>query len=192
MKFLAQPIKPFKINQKFGENKACIDLATGTKYKTCDGNNPPKGYKSLYGSKGHLGIDLKAYSGQQVYCACRGIVDFIDTQPRSGLDVRIRSEVNGEVYIHIYEHLQGHNVKVGQEVNVGDLIGWADNTGYSSGDHLHFELRKKVGGKWVSVDPLPLMFEGENSFALDTVSLFKRAKETLAVISEWISDYLRR
>lgn len=187
-KFLFQPVSPFLVNQKFGDNYACVSEDGTNKVITCDGKNPPPGYLSLYGPKGHLGVDLKAYSGQPVYCACEGFVQFIDANPKSGLDVRIESHIDGEKYLHVYEHLLGHNtMKVGEYVKTGACIGWADNTGYSSGDHLHFELKKWTGNGWVSIDPIPLMV---NMFAPNIDNL-KALLEKLAVFLEKLVDALR-
>lgn len=188
-KIIFQPVKPFILHQKFGENDACVDIATGKKVITADGNNPPAGYRSLYGPKGHTGIDLRAYHGQPVYCAQDGVVDQIDTQERSGLDVRVVSTVGAKKYRHIYEHLLGYQPKKGDTLKVGDLIGWADNTGYSSGDHLHFQFEEWIGNKWVQIDPLPYM---EDRFALEFAGLVRRVKELTALVAEWLADKLRK
>lgn len=180
-----QPLSPFIITQKFAENKACVDIATGTKVITCDGTKPPKGYKSLYGPGGHKGIDLRATHGQPVYNACRGIVNAIDTNPKTGLDVKVLSEVGGKKYLHVYEHLLGYQPKVGDSVKTGDLIGWADNTGYSSGDHLHFQVDEMVGSKRVPVDPLSLM---EPVFALQFAGLWRQVQELIAKLAELVAD----
>lgn len=188
MKILFQPITPFVINQAFGENQICIHDET-LQIISCDGNNPPTGFRSLYGKEGHKGIDLRAYSGQPVYCAQRGIVYQIDTSKRSGLDVRVESEEKGIKIRHIYEHLLGYQPDVGDRIGVGDLIGWADNTGYSSGDHLHFQTELWTGGKWVKVDPMEYM---EPIYALMWAGFYRRATETLARIADTIADLLRK
>lgn len=189
MKPLFQPVKPFIINQRFGENNACVDIATGRIVITADGNNPPPGYKSLYGPGGHTATDLATTHGQPVYCAIPGTVYAIDTEPRSGLDVRVESIVGGKKYRTIYEHLLGYQVKKGQFAPLGSLIGWADNTGYSSGDHLHFVLQEEINGKWVNIDPLPLM---NNTFALDAVPVLKKLKELMAQLMDLMTDRLRK
>lgn len=185
MKVIFQPIKPFFITQGFGENKACVSLDGTRKVIRCDGKNPPAGYKSLYGSDGHTGIDLRASHGQEVYAAQDGIVYQIDTKIRSGLDVRIEHEVNGRKYRTIYEHLMGYQVQVGDTVRVGQCIGWADNTGYSSGDHLHFVLEEYRDGAWVRIDPMAHM---EPIFALDFLKLLDRFAYLKEMVAKWLDE----
>lgn len=189
-KYFYQPIAPFYVNQYFGENKICID-PTNTKIIGCDGNNPPEGYRSIYGPRGHQGIDLRAYHGQEVYCAQAGVVDEIDTDPRTGLDVRIKTEIDGRTFIHIYEHLLGYQHKVGDRVETGQLIGWADNTGYSSGDHLHFEIREVINGRGISIDPLTVM---EPIFAKEILKINNSLKwiaEQVALLMDRFASRIR-
>jgi len=187
-KFLYQPVSPFILNQKFGQNNACISLDGAQKVINCDGNNPPDGYRSVYNENGHTGIDLRAFHGKEVYCAQRGRVVHIDTQERSGLDVRIESEVNGKKYLHIYEHLLGYQPQKGDWVETGQLIGWADNTGYSSGDHLHFELRDEDGN---SLDPMLYMVPifAKDMLAVNNTLLY--LTEQVAKLADNVASYLR-
>lgn len=182
-----QPVRPFILTQKFGENRACVSTDGKNTVITCDGMNPPEGYRSLYGKKGHDAIDLKTWHGQEVYATHDGTVYKIDTDPKSGLDVRIE----GRNFRTTYEHLMGYQVKLGQKVKTGDLIGWADNTGYSSGDHLHFVVELWDGASWVKVDPLTYM---EPTFAL-TIKLQKDLigylKELLALLLDKSASKLR-
>jgi murein DD-endopeptidase MepM/ murein hydrolase activator NlpD len=60
---------------------------------------------------------------------------------------------HGRGVFTVYCHLSKFNVQVGQIVNVGNVIGYAGNTGRSLGPHLHFELA--VGG--VTINPLEWM-----------------------------------
>lgn len=187
-----QPLKPFLINQRFGENKACVSTDGTNKYITCDGLNPPTGYKSLYDGRGHLGLDLRAYRGQEVYCAQDGVVVAIDTNPKTGLDVKVEHLVNGEQYRTIYEHLLGYQPQVKDELSAGELIGWANNTGYSSNDHLHWQVEKLINGVWVPVDPLPIT---ENIFAKDILAVQNKlqwVKEQVALFAERLADHLRK
>lgn len=182
MKILYQPLKPFIVGQGFGENRACVTTDGTKKVISCDGKNPPPGYKSLYGPKGHTGIDLRAYHGQELYAAAAGTVYSIDTDPKSGLDVRIESK-DGIKFRLIYEHLMGYQVKIGDKVEVGQLIGWCDNTGYSSGDHLHLSMEVYEKKEWKRVDPMLYM---EPSFAL-TIRL---QKNTIGYLKELLAKLL--
>ena len=53
-------------------------------------------------------------------------------------------------YSTLYGHLASAAVSVGQYVNQGDVIGYIGSTGWSTGAHLHFEVR--VNGS--ACDPL--------------------------------------
>lgn len=188
---LHRPISPFIINQRFGENNACITTDGSQKVIVCDGNNPPGGYKSLYGPDGHGGLDLRASHSQPVYCAQDGRVYNIDTHEKSGLDVRVESIVDGRRLRHIYEHLLGYQPRVGDLVKTGDLIGWADNTGYSSGDHLHFQVEEYIDGEWVNIDPLSVL---SSMYALDAKrieAMLPYLKEQVARLADMVADYLR-
>jgi len=153
---LFYPIKPWIVGQGFGLSLACIENTPDvpiTKRKVVAKINGvcPVGYIELYpllGMKGHPGVDVIAYSGQPVYASIDGKVQEIQTEPERGLGVGIvshnRYEMDeyGEHYVKVRDwHFKGINVSLGQEVNAGDLIGWADNTGLSAGDHLHNELK---------------------------------------------------
>lgn len=186
-KVIYQPVEPFIINQKFGENSACVN--DDLNVITCDGNNPPEGYRSLYGPEGHRGLDLRAYHGQPVFAARDGIVTYIDTNIRTGLDVRITSSIDGKQITHIYEHLLGYQHKVGDVVKTGQVIGWADNTGYSSGDHLHFEVRDENGN---SIDPLSIMDDIPATEVLAVFNKLTFIKEQIALLAEKVADYLRK
>lgn len=89
--------------------------------------------------KGHNGIDLFAPLNSEIYAAHPGEVTRISFSPTGyGWNVRV---TNGS-YTTIYAHLKGNTqVSVGDVVAAGDLLGYSGDTGWSSGPHLHFELR---------------------------------------------------
>lgn len=158
---LAYPMKPYLMTQGFGVSYACINPTTRQVVGKPVGGVCPAETVDLYtysGMKGHNGIDQWAPSGTEVRASLEGIVDEIETEPSRGLGVGVVSqnkyETNeGEYNIKLrYWHLKGINVTKGQVLKVGDLIGWEDNTGYSSGDHLHQEGKQVKDGKNVFQD----------------------------------------
>lgn len=189
---LFQPVSPFHINQGFYDNNACISTDGMSRVVTRQpGMSCPVGFKSLYADGRHGALDLRAYHGQEVYCAQGGTVYKIDTNPKSGLDVRVESFVGGRRIRHIYEHLLGYQAKVGDELKTGQLVGWADNTGYSSGDHLHFQVEEYQGGKWVKIDPEPLMAPIFAKDVLKAESTIKYLQEQVALLADRFATYLR-
>ena len=56
-------------------------------------------------------------------------------------------------YLTIYGHLASFSVQVGSQLEAGQVIGLSDNTGNSTGPHLHFELRNRN----IAIDPAPLL-----------------------------------
>ena len=154
----------------------------------------PSGYEELYpllGMKGHTGIDLGATRGQPIYASQDGFVYEIATEPERGMGVDVitneRFDMGGTHYAKYRNwHMLSLNVLKGQKVRVGDLLGYADNTGFSSGDHDHFELKpveKDSNGNWYnvfqdngyfgSIDPEPFW---NGLYAVDQASLILRLR----------------
>lgn len=126
----------YKISQKFGENLL--------------------NYKQ-FGLIAHQGFDIYqtprfVYSATfNIYAAHDGEVVHIERDPKLGIGITIRTneqylaDLSNESYFFKtrYWHLQqgGVLVQIGQQVKTGDLIAYADNTGYSTGTHLHWDLK---------------------------------------------------
>ena len=108
-------------------------------------------YHSL-GLEAHNGVDFSAITGEEIRfnVDTRGTVMKLVDSPTQGIGVQVATEdTDGQVYMHIYWHLKGYVVKLGDYLDTGDLIGYADNTGRSTGTHLHYGLyktRKTVNG----------------------------------------------
>lgn len=117
-------------------------------------------------------------------------MDSIDTNPKSGLDVRVVTEIDGVRYRRIYEHLLGYRCRVGDKVVTGQVGGWCDNTGYSSGDHLHFQVEKWDGSRWLPIDPLPLMSDQCAKDVLWINNKLIYIREQLASIADKLADRL--
>jgi murein DD-endopeptidase MepM/ murein hydrolase activator NlpD len=145
------PVRPFKIFQHFGDNLACVtDFGGPTQRITGslpNGTCPP-GYDKLYpkfGMKGHNGLDVQA-GVQNVYAALSGTVVEKQSTPARGLGLGIMTNERvdldniGSHFLKLrYWHLKSMYVEVGDKIEAGQLIGVSDSTGYSSGNHLHFE-----------------------------------------------------
>lgn len=136
---LAYPVKPLRFNQKFGENPATY---------------------ARFGIKGHNGNDLYAVHGQPIYAAHDGYA-FYEVDDDQGHGVVLITDrpytYKGQqayfktIYWHMCDSAKEPHYKSpvedtplgskGYKVYKGDLIGFADNTGYSTGDHLHFGLK---------------------------------------------------
>lgn len=170
------PVKPFYVNQHFGENYPCVkDFGLSDQSIIVPEINEdntttcPMGYDHLYdhwGMKGHNGTDLMA-GEQPVYAAMDGVVVEQQLVPARGLGLGILSNQKydfGALGTHFlklrYWHLKSFTKNAGDIVKVGDVIGISNNTGYSSGNHLHFEgnlMDKDAGGH-------PILLNGDNGY----------------------------
>ena len=88
----------------------------------------------------HYGMDFTAKRGTPVYATGNGIVKRADNRS-SGYGRHIRID-HGFGYVSLYAHLTKYNVRRGQKVKRGDIIGYVGNTGRSAGPHLHYEILK--------------------------------------------------
>ncbi len=91
--------------------------------------------------KFHYGMDFSAPTGTDVYATGNGVVSKI-TRNKTGYGNRIVIN-HGYGYETLYAHLSRFNVKVGQKVRRGDIIGFVGNTGTSTAPHLHYEVHVK-------------------------------------------------
>ncbi|MCA9936039.1 MAG: peptidoglycan DD-metalloendopeptidase family protein [Ardenticatenaceae bacterium] len=140
-KFEAWPTEFRTITQQFGAN--------------------PENYAQFH-LPGHEGVDIRATHGSKIFAVAPGTVKMVQTDPNSkhayGVHVRISHQ---DDYETIYAHFHQALVKVGDEVKAGDLIGLADNTGNSFGDHLHLTLKQKGAqlSGWPAgyLDPTPFL-----------------------------------
>jgi murein DD-endopeptidase MepM/ murein hydrolase activator NlpD len=115
------PVKGYRINSAFGLRKLAIEAK----------------------ARAHKGVDIAAPKGTSVYTTAEGRVvragfqaggygNFIEVKHPNGLS-------------SVYGHLSRIDVHTGQEVASGERIGLVGSTGYSTGPHLHFEVRRNGG-----------------------------------------------
>lgn len=90
--------------------------------------------------KMHWGMDFTAPRGTPVYASGDGEVSRADNNA-SGYGKHVRIE-HGYGYMSLYGHLSNYNVRPGQHIKRGDLIGFVGSTGRSEAPHLHYEVWK--------------------------------------------------
>ncbi|MHC8507882.1 MAG: peptidoglycan DD-metalloendopeptidase family protein [Rhodospirillales bacterium] len=88
-------------------------------------------------TKMHRGVDFAAPRGTPIYAAGDGRVEYAGRKGAYGKYIRIRH--NGQ-YATAYGHLSRIQVKSGQYVRQGAVIGRVGTTGRSTGPHLHYEI----------------------------------------------------
>ena len=88
----------------------------------------------------HRGMDFTAPKGTPIYASGDGKIIRADNNS-SGFGKHVRID-HGFGYRSIYAHMSKYNVKKGQRVKRGDLIGFVGNTGRSEAPHLHYEVWK--------------------------------------------------
>jgi len=86
----------------------------------------------------HNGVDIAAPKGTSVYATADGIVS--NTSYQSGLGNTILID-HGFGMTTCYGHLSKIKVTIGSRVGRGDIIGLVGSTGYSTGPHVHYEVR---------------------------------------------------
>lgn len=90
--------------------------------------------------KFHKGMDFSAPRGTPVYATGDGMVARADNRSTGyGNHIRIEHDYG---YTTLYGHLSKYNVRRGQRVKRGDIIGYVGSTGRSQGPHLHYEIFK--------------------------------------------------
>lgn len=106
----------------------------------------------------HDGIDFAAPRGTPVYATADGNVKLAKVSDElTGYGTQIEID-HGNGYITKYAHLEKLNVKKGQKVKRGEVIGLVGNSGGSIAPHLHYEVIRK-GDK---INPIFYMLLGLN------------------------------
>ncbi len=106
---------------------------------------------SQYFHAGHPGIDFRAPLRSDVVAMDNGVVtEIVDSTVGYGRHVYIQHEDNR---VGLYAHLGLIMVNIGDEVRAGDKIGEIGMTGWTTGPHLHFEVRAESG----AINPIPLL-----------------------------------
>lgn len=89
----------------------------------------------------HTGVDFAASKGTSLSSQGNGRVIFAGGRGHYGKAVEVYhgEDSQGRRIKVLFAHLSEINVKVGQFIKAGDVIGLSGNTGRSTGPHLHYE-----------------------------------------------------
>lgn len=115
---------------------------------------PLPGYSTVTCAFGddHYGMDIGAPHGTPIVAARSGEVMVANGTDDWGYSWGYYVSIyHDSTYSTLYAHMSSVAVSAGQWVNKGDVIGYVGNTGYSFGNHLHFEVYKDG----TRVDPAP-------------------------------------
>lgn len=92
--------------------------------------------------KMHEGVDLRAATRTPVYAAARGrVIKAAYFGGYGNVVILFHGTYRAHQYSTVYGHNQEYLVHEGDIVEAGEEIAISDNTGYSKGPHLHFEIR---------------------------------------------------
>ena len=162
--FLAAPLRYSRITSSFGLRKHPI----------------------LHTMRRHEGVDYAAPTGTPVATVGDGVVESAGWQNGYGNVVVVR---HNAAYTTVYGHLSRIQVKRGQSVHQGQLIGNVGSTGWSTGPHLHFEYR--VNGRYTDPSRVNQQTASVNLNAADRARLkmeAERARTQLAAASMMRDD----
>lgn len=170
------------------------------------------------GMKGHSGVDFYAPHGTPVYATHDGLASYqVDSGGGHGVVIisHDKFDIGGKetkiktIYWHIVDPLKEPKYespfadKTGfTPVKNGELIGYADNTGASTGSHLHFAMKTveegEYAGTWMNtqvgngyfggIDPVPY-FDGSTPVK---IQLMEKQITLLTKVVELLKNLLKK
>ena len=155
------------------------------------GENPQR-YKQ-WGFPGHNGVDYGIPNGTPVGAAVAGTVAAVAFENGGyGNYVKLSHMDGSKPYFTYYAHLASAAVSPGQKVKAGATIGFSNNTGASTGPHLHFGV--KIDGQNPAykgyVDPMPLFTTGGEDEDPTPTDQFPDAVKLPNLSFEVLSEFL--
>lgn len=123
-----------------------------------------QGYNGSFSHQGNVAyaLDFTMPEGTEIYAARGGVViDVEESFDEGGASLDYKDKANFVTILHNdgtfadYSHLRknGSRVAVGQKVRTGQLIAYSGSTGYATGPHLHFNVKKAVSGGYFETIP---------------------------------------
>lgn len=156
---------------------------------------------------GHDGIDYGCATGTPIYATHNGVVTYAAMDGTGSNTIVLQTNEaydykDGKAFFHtIYCHLKTFMVDKGQAVKAGQLIGYSNNTGVSTGPHLHFGMKPvqyntaqhvwynvdQANGYAGAIDPAPYY----NGLYAEDVwrygSILDKMKQVLTIIKNWVT-----
>ena len=106
----------------------------------------------------HHGVDLVGSYLAKITAPADGKIVFVGSKSGYGNVIIIEHDYGLKT---VYGHLNSFNVKKGDKVKRGDLLGLQGSTGRSTGQHLHYEIIK---GKGLRYNPIEFMAFGKDLY----------------------------
>lgn len=161
------------------------------------------GYEDFYhaiGLKGHNGEDWNTWHGEPIYFPVEAdttwhIKSAADNDGGLGVDVVSDTPIlDGQRVKFRFWHLKNTALAEGAPVELGQLIGYADSTGASTGDHLHWSMKfvdkngntlNKDNGYSGAIDFTPYY---ENVFVLDVLQVKAEALKAIDLANKVVLE----
>ncbi|MBU0573337.1 MAG: peptidoglycan DD-metalloendopeptidase family protein [Candidatus Margulisiibacteriota bacterium] len=97
------------------------------------------GYRNYPWRGFHSGVDISGAYGTPIRCTAPGVVSFVGWRNGYGKIVEIN---HSDGLSTLYAHLSKAAIAAGTKVERQQVVGYVGTTGYSTGPHLHYEVRK--------------------------------------------------
>lgn len=108
----------------------------------------PGGFGTFPSYPGHTGVDFPVGMNTPVHAVSAGVIKAVRSLTYS-YGKHIIQSMAGSGMESLYAHLNSFKVRQGQSVGAGQVIGYSDSTGNSTGPHLHYTLQHP-GGNYVN------------------------------------------
>ncbi len=132
--------------------------------------------------RAHTGVDYAAPTGTPVRATAAGRIAALGWNGGYGKAITLR---HGGAYSTLYGHLSRFHpaLRVGSQIEQGQVIGYVGSTGLATGPHLHYELH--VNGKYQN--PLTFKFPGAAPIPAEHKQTFLQTVSTLGTRLDFIS-----
>lgn len=185
-----------EFEMKMQANQYALEAQYGSKGGSGGSSSSSKGGSALtfstyptLTSKSHVGkeVDFSLPVGTPIQSPVSGTVVKVQTLANSyGKNVRVR-DADGNT--HYFAHLNDFNVKEGDTIQAGQVIGYSGNTGNSGSPHLHYEVRRG-DNQGDQLDPYTYINNYNNNFAeLSSVQQKNNDERVKAALDKKVSEY---